>query len=122
MFNEFFIKYGHIFFYICMIIVLCIVAINYCSCSSPTESDLSYITIQYHQSKIVGGICVYYIDYTSRGYEWSNYQSIATISKEPPGTYRARMKHFTYGKDFEWEGKKWRCKTVKRDYIEIAVY
>lgn len=37
MLNEFFMKYGDKVFYVCMIIVLCMVAINYCSCSSPTE-------------------------------------------------------------------------------------
>lgn len=45
MLNEFFKKHGHKFFYACIVIVLWIITTNYCSCSSPVESENKRQTI-----------------------------------------------------------------------------
>jgi len=96
------------------IIIGCILILLF---SCVTEPELNYVTIQYHDSEIVAGERIYYVTYSPHGFEPDG----AFIDNEPPGTNYTIGAWITEGKDFNYENKKWHCKTVKRDHIEIAV-
>ena len=104
------------------IIISMLVLLVIVGCKSSTgPEDLSYVAIQFEQGEIVGGMLVYYLAYGS-GHDWSNYKPIGTIHTGPELWHATGVMFVVAGKDFEWKDKKWHCKTVKRDYIEIAVY
>ena len=104
------------FFIVLLIIAICSAFIDICGCSSITE-PLHYTAIQYHDSEIVSGMQIYYVSYVQ------SYSGIgAFIDNDPPGTNYAIGMWIHIDKDFTYNSKKFHCKTIKRDYIEIAPY
>jgi hypothetical protein len=85
------------------------------SCKNSTEpEDLSYTTIQYREREIVGGEPMYYIMYYGDGVG-------AITNSEPQGDWWIGTR-VQQGKDFTYQEKKFHCKTVDSDYIEVAPY
>jgi hypothetical protein len=104
-----------------MWILLVIVLVLGCKSSTEPE-NLNYVTILRYEGEVVGGFVVYYVDYRSGGYEWSKYKPVGTVWNHYPLRIPDWGGHTVVaGKDFEWQERQWRCKTVTEDYIEIAL-
>ena len=95
-----------------------IVFIILLSCSERVKEpeDLSYTTIKYQDSEVVGGWLVYYVWF------WGGTPPEAFISRNPPGTIPSSGIDIKSGEDFDWDGKQFNCRTVDSTYIEIASY
>jgi len=87
-----------------------------CSERMAEPEDLSYTSIQYHDSEVVGGWEIYYVWF------WGGTPPEAFISRNPPGTFPSSGTDIKSGEDFNLDGKMFHCRTVDSTYIKIAAY
>lgn len=91
---------------------LIILVLLFIGCENLLEPELNYIFIKYHESEIVGGTSIYYCSKHTGTH-------LNRASVDMWGSCRI-VSYATEGEDFSLSDYTFHCKTVTRDYIEVA--